>query len=50
MGGGGVDTSSPSRTPDFSIYVCLGGYYIKMVTIPFLDYVDNLSLVLVMEE
>ena len=50
MGGGGVDTWSPSCTPDFSVYVCPGGYWIKMVTRPLLDYVDNLSLVLVMEE
>ena len=50
MGGGGVDTWSPSRTPDFSVYVCPGGYYINMVTVPLMDYVDNLILVLVMEE
>ena len=50
MGGVGVDTWSPSRTPEFSVYVRTGGYWIKMVTRPFLYYVDNLSLVLVMEE
>ena len=50
MGGGGVDTWSPSRNPDFSVYVYPSGYQIKMVTRPLLDYVDNLSLVLVMEE
>ena len=32
MGGGGVDTWYPSRTPDFSVYVCPGKYWIKMVT------------------
>ena len=50
MGGGGVYTWPPSRTTDFSVYVCPGGYYIKMVTRTLLDYVDNISLVLVMEE
>ena len=50
MGGGGVDTWSPSHTPEFSVYVLPGGYCIKMVTRPLLDYVDNISLVLVMEE
>ena len=40
MVNGSVDTWSPSLTPDFSVYVFPGGYY----------YVDNLSLVLVMEE
>ena len=49
-GGGGVDTWSPSRTPNFSVYVRPGGYLIDMVMRPLLDYVDNLSLVLVMEE
>ena len=27
MRGGSVDTWPPSRTPDFSVYVCPGGYY-----------------------
>ena len=49
-GGGGVDTWSPSRTPNFAVYVCPGGDWIHMVMRPFLDYVDNLSLVLVIEE
>ena len=49
-GGGGVDTWSPSRTPKFSIYIRPGGYWIKLITIPLLDYVDNISLVPVMEE
>ena len=26
MGGGSVDTWTPSRTPDFSVYVCPSGY------------------------
>ena len=50
MGGGGVGTWSPLRSPNFYVYVCPGGYWINMVTIPLLDYVDNLSLVLVMDE
>ena len=50
MGGGGGVTWSPARTPDFSVYVRPGGYCIKMVTRTLLDYVDNISLVLVMEE
>ena len=50
MGGGGVDTWYPSRTSAFSVYICPDGYYIKMVMRPLMDYVDNLSLVLVMEE
>ena len=48
--GRGGDTWSPSRTPNFSFYVRPGGDWIEMVTRPLLDYVDNLSLVLVMEE
>ena len=48
--GGGIDTWSPSRAPNFSVYVCPGGYWINMVTRPLLDYVDNISLVLVMDE
>ena len=49
-GGGGVDTWYPSCTPNFSVYVCPGGHWIKMVTRTLLDYVDNLSLFLVMDE
>ena len=40
----------PRVPPEFSFYVCPGGYWIKMVRRPLLDYVDNLSLALVMEE
>ena len=50
MGGGGVDTWPFSRTPNFYVLVCPSGYWIKMVTRTLLDYVDNLSLGLVMEE
>ena len=50
MGGGSVDNGPPSRTPDFSVYVGPGGYWIKMVMRPLLDYFDNLSFVLVMGE
>ena len=46
-GGGRVDTWSPSCTPGFDVYVRPGGDWIDMVIRPFLDYVDNLSLVLV---
>ena len=49
-GGGGVDTWSPLCTPDFYVYVRPGGYWIEIVTRTLLIYVDNLSLVLVMEE
>ena len=45
-----IDTWSLSRTPDFAVYVCPGGDWIKMVTRPVLDYIDNLNIFLVMEE
>ena len=48
--GGGVDTWNPSLTPDFAVYICPGGYCIEMVMRHLLDYVDNISLILVMEE
>ena len=50
MGGGGVDTWSPSRSPDFSVYVFPAGYWINVLTRPLLYYLDNVSLVLVMDE
>ena len=49
-GGGGVDTWSPLHTPNFSVYVRPNGYWIDMVRRPLLDYVYNLSIVLVMKE